>query len=118
MTLGMLLTEGPWQTQNWKIAEKIAEAALDKGHKVKIFYYLDGVYNAIKHQRFPGVSEDELPIKGVKRIVEKGAEIVACGICVNARGLEDGKEYIDGVRVGGLPDFAEIMGEADRLITL
>lgn len=116
--MGILLTEGPWQTQNWKIAEEIALAALEKGHKVKIFYYLDGVYNAIKHQRFPGTKEENLPISGVKRIVEKGGEIVACGICVNARGLENGKDYIDGVRVGGLPDFADIMGEADRLITL
>lgn len=117
-TLGILLTEGPWQTQNWDIAERIAEAVLDKGWGVKIFYYLDGVYNPIKHQRFPGRSKEALPVGGVKRIVEKGAEIVACGICVNARGLEDGKEFISGVRIGGLPDFADIMGEVDRLITL
>jgi sulfur relay (sulfurtransferase) complex TusBCD TusD component (DsrE family) len=35
---------------------------------------------------------------------------------VNARGLENGKDYIEGVKVGGLPDFAEILGEVDRLL--
>lgn len=118
MKIGMLLTEGPWQTENYKVFTKIAEAALDKGHEVSAFFYLDGVYNPIKHQKFPGTTEENLPVSGIKRVVEKGAKIIACGICVNGRGLENGKEYIDNVKVGGLPDFAEIMGEADRLITL
>ena len=51
-------------------------------------------------------------------LAAKGAEIIACGVCVNARGLQGGKDYVEGVRVGGLPDFAEIVGEVDRLITL
>jgi len=50
--------------------------------------------------------------------VEKGAKIIACGICVNARGLEGGKEFIDGVRVGGLPDLADMVSDADTVITL
>jgi tRNA 2-thiouridine synthesizing protein D len=50
--------------------------------------------------------------------VDKGAQIIACGICVNARGLENGKDYLEGVKVGGLPDFAEIVSEVDRLVTL
>jgi tRNA 2-thiouridine synthesizing protein D len=116
--IGILLTEGPWQSQNYDIFAKLASAALDKGHEVLAFWYLDGVYNPIKHQKFPGTTEENLPVSKMKRVIEKGAKIVACGICVNGRGLQDGKEYIDGVRVGGLPDFADIMGECDRLITL
>ena len=114
--LGFLLTLGPFQFENWETAVNIAEAALDKGHEVKFFYYLDGVYNPIKYQTFP-----DLPVMPKDRwakLLEKGASITACGICVNARGLEKGKDYIVGVRVGGLPDFAEIVGEVDRLITL
>ena len=114
--LGILLTLGPFQFENWETAANLAEAALDKGHEVDIFYYLDGVYNPIKYQSFP-----DLPVMPKDRwakIAERGAKIIACGICVNARGLERGKDYVEGVRVGGLPDFAEIVGEADRLITL
>ncbi|MBI2955037.1 MAG: DsrE family protein [Chloroflexi bacterium] len=115
-TLGMLLTLGPFQFENWDTAASIAEAALDKGHEVRMFLYLDGVYNPIKHQTFPDLSV--MPKDRFAALVEKGATIIACGVCVNARGLEKGKDYIDGVKVGGLPDFAEIIGEADALITL
>ncbi len=114
--LGILLTLGPYQFQNWETAANIAEVALDKGHEVKFFYYLDGVYNPIKYQTFPDM--EVMPKDRVSRLIEKGAKITACGICVNARGLEKGKDYIEGVKVGGLPDFAEIVGEVDRLITL
>ena len=70
------------------------------------------------------VTNNDKPVRIVtekdvmKKIVEKGANIVACGLCVNARGLEKGKEFIEGVSVGGLPDFGEMVGEADAVITL
>ncbi|MDE3073992.1 MAG: DsrE family protein [Chloroflexota bacterium] len=114
--LGILLTGGPFQFENWETAFDIGDAALEKGHAVRYFLYLDGVYNPIKHQSFPDLGV--LPKDRVARLVESGAEFVACGVCVNARGLEGGKEYVGGVRVGGLPDFAEMVGEVDRLITL
>ncbi len=116
--IGLLLTEGPWQTENYKVFTKLATAAQEKGHEVQAFWYLDGVYNPIKHQAFPGTEEENLPISGMKKVVGAGGKIVACGICVNGRGLEGGKEFIDGVKVGGLPDFADLMGEVDTLVTL
>ncbi len=51
--IGFLLTAGPFQFQNWKTAADIADAALDKGHEVAIFMYLDGVYNPRGTQKFP-----------------------------------------------------------------
>lgn len=114
--LGFLLTLGPFQFENWDTAASLAEAALDKGHEVRMFLYLDGVYNPNKYQTFPDL--DVMPKDRFATLVSKGASIIACGICVNARGLEKGKDYIEGVRVGGLPDFAEIVGDVDQLITL
>lgn len=114
--LGILLTMGPFQFQNWDTAASIAEAALDKGHGVRMFLYLDGVYNPIKYQTFPDL--EVMPKDRFATLISKGAEVIACGICVNARGLEKGKDYIEGAKVGGLPDFAEIVGDVDKLITL
>lgn len=114
--IGILLTEGPWQTENYEIFACLAEAALDKGHEVEAFWYLDGVYNAIKHQKFPG--DVPLPIQRMKKVIEKGGKIIACGICVNGRGLEGGKEFVEGVKVGGLPDMADMVSEADAFIAL
>jgi tRNA 2-thiouridine synthesizing protein D len=113
--IGFLLTLGPFQFENWDTASNIAEAALDKGHEVQFFFYLDGVYNPIKFQTFPDL--EVMPKDKWARILDKGAGITACGICVNARGLEKGKDFIDGVRVGGLPDLAEQISEVDRLLT-
>ena len=115
-TLGVLLTGGPYQFENWETAVDIGDAALAKGHRVKYFLYLDGVYNPVKHQAFPDLNV--LPKDRVARLAANGAEVIACGVCVNARGLQGGKEYVEGARVGGLPDFAEIVGEVDRLISL
>jgi len=114
--IGFLLTGGPFQYQHWETAFNIGEAALDKGHEVQLFLYLDGVYNPIKHQTFPDLPV--MPKDRLATLVEKGAKVIACGICVNARGLEKGKEYIEGIIVGGLPDFAEMVGEVDRLVAL
>jgi sulfur relay (sulfurtransferase) complex TusBCD TusD component (DsrE family) len=47
MKLGILLTEGPFQTEHHKTATEIAKAALGKGHEVEMFLFLDGIYNAI-----------------------------------------------------------------------
>lgn len=114
--IGFLLTLGPYQFENWETACNIANAALNKGHEVQMFLYLDGVYNPIKFQTFPDMPT--VPKDRFEELVKKGAKIIACGVCVNARGLEKGKDYIEGVVVGGLPDFAEIVSEVDSLITL
>jgi len=113
--LGILVTLGPFQFENWETAVNIAEAALDKGHEVRVFYYLDGIYNPNKHQTFPDM--EVMPKDRWEGLIKKGAKLIACGICVRARG-QKGEDYIEGVPVGGLPDFAEIIGEVDRLITL
>ena len=114
-TLGILLTGGPYQYENWETAADLGDAAIEKGHKVRYFLYLDGVYNPIQHHTFPDLKV--LPKDRIAALAEKGAEFIACGVCVNARGLQGGKEYVPGVRVGGLPDFAEMVGEVDRLVT-
>lgn len=113
--LGIMLTDGPWQTERWETVTKIAEAALDKGHGVKLFLFLDGVYNPIKHQNFPDFTEQ--PVDSFKRLTEKGAMIVTCGICTNARGLQDGKDYVDNIKSAGLPDYSEFLGDATSVIT-
>lgn len=115
-TIGFLLTAAPLQTEHPETAFRIAEAALDKGHDVQMFFYLDGVYNPNQCQTFPDLAV--MPHDRVRTLLDKGAKIVACGICVNARGLQNGRDYVEGVVVGGLPDFAEIVSESDRLISL
>lgn len=114
--IGFLLTTSPYQYENYDTVYNLAKAALEKGHQVQIFMYLDGVYNLIKLQKFPELCL--LPKDKFAELAQEGAKIVACGICTNARGLENGRDYIEAVKVGGMPDFAEMLGEIDRLIAL
>ena len=112
--IGFLLTTGPFQVQNWETVVNLADAALEKGHEIQIFFYLDGIYNPNRNQEFPDLPV--LPKDRFAKIVKGGAKLIACGVCVRARG-QKGDAYIDGVSVGGLPDFAEILGEVDGLVT-
>jgi len=113
--IGFLLTTGPFQVQNWETLVNLADAALDKGHEAQVFLYLDGIYNPNRNQTFPDMSV--LPKDRFDKLVKRGAKFICCGICVRARGQKK-EDYIEGVPVGGLPDFAEILGEVDRLVTL
>lgn len=113
---GFLLRSGPYESENSNVLYHIADAALDRGHEIYIFKYLEGVFNPLKYQRFSDLRD--LPKDKFSKLVQRGAEIVACGVCVNARGLENGRDYIEKVKVGGLPDFAESVGKLDKLIVL
>ncbi|GBE55011.1 putative sulfurtransferase DsrE [archaeon BMS3Bbin15] len=115
-TINILLTEGPFQTEKWETAANIAKAALEKGHAATFFMYMDGVHNGVKTQKFQ--EWETLPVDRYKELVKLGAKIVCCGICVNARGHQDGKYFFEGAKVGGIPDWATFVGEADRVITL
>jgi tRNA 2-thiouridine synthesizing protein D len=116
MKLGILLTEGPFQTQNHETAAGIAKAALRKGHDVDIFLFLDGVYNVLKTHDMPYLENQ--PKDRFREVLALGGKIIACGVCVAARGLEGGKNFIAGVEVGGLPQLSEQIDWADRVISL
>jgi sulfur relay (sulfurtransferase) complex TusBCD TusD component (DsrE family) len=51
-------------------------------------------------------------------VLTLGGKIIACGVCVDARGLEGGKYFIEGVEVRGLPQLSEQIDRADRFISL
>ena len=48
--LGLLLTLGPFQFENWDTAASLAEAALDKGHEVSVISRSYATLDAIQPQ--------------------------------------------------------------------
>jgi tRNA 2-thiouridine synthesizing protein D len=111
-----MLTTGPWQHQNWETAVNIAAAALEGGHQVLIYLYLDGVYNPIKHQALEGF--DTMPKDSFARLIAQGARIIVCADASGARGVEGDRSFIEGVEMGALPELADLVGEVDRFIAL
>ena len=120
--LGILLTGGPFDSQRWRTAYELGRAALDDGHEVTYFTYLDGALVPVADQEFPDCSEsglfDAMPTEKFQELIADGATVLCCGLCVSARGIDAESDYPDGVEIGLLPDLADIVGEADRVISL
>ena len=115
-SFGMILTWGPYQKQRWDTAYRIADAALHRSDSVTFFLFMDGVYNALATERFPGV--EKLPKDYLKSLLDRGAEIYACEVCTNNRGLEEGKDYLKGIKILGAAVVSEIVSNCDKIITL
>ena len=54
---GIILTGGPYQTERWETACRIADAALDRSDQVTFFLFMDGVYNALATERFAAMEK-------------------------------------------------------------
>lgn len=120
--LGIVLTGGPLDSERWKTAYEMGRAALDTGHEVSIFAYLDGAYVPMVDQRFDEAAENGLyrrmPTDRYQELLADGAEMFVCGLCADARSIDPQSDLPEEVIVGLLPDLADIIGEADRVISL
>jgi sulfur relay (sulfurtransferase) complex TusBCD TusD component (DsrE family) len=113
--IGIMLTAAPFQFENWETAVNLADAAIEKGYTVSLFLYIDGVYNPLQRQSHPLYAK--LPYERFLTLLEKKAHIVLCGTSASLRGISS-SDCIDGVVIGGLPDFALMLSEVDRLVCL
>ncbi len=115
-TLGFLILSSPYTYQNSHTFYELAKTALEKGYDVKVFLFVDGVNNAKLNQD----PDPDIPMnERFQELADMGTEFQACGLCTAARGFDQkGGDFIDGVEVSGLTEFAEIIGQVDRFITL
>jgi tRNA 2-thiouridine synthesizing protein D len=120
--VGFLVTGGPFDSQRWRTAYELGRAALADGHRVTCFHYLDGVLVPVDDQAFPDCSDtglyDQMPVEKFEELLADGATVICCGLCVDARGIDAETDYPEGIEVGLLPDLADMLGGADRVISL
>ena len=116
--LGILFFDGPYQTQAAETVVKLSDAALSKGHSVRIFCYMDAVNALLDNQKkVEGIFNIE---EGFRDILNKGATIRLCNLCLLVRGTMKNcltKECGD-VKRAGTPDLAKIIEETDRLVVI
>jgi len=116
--LGILFFSGPYQTQASETVVRLANAALDKGHEVRIFCYMDAVNALLENQKkIEGIFNIE---EGFKEILNKGATVRLCNLCLLVRGTMKYclKNECGDVKRAGTPDLAKIIEETDRLIVI
>ena len=114
-TLGILLNTSPYTFQNSHTFFDLCKTTLAKGYGVKVFLFVDGVNNAKLNQD----PDPDRPMNDkFLELINDGVEFAVCGLCTSARGFDQrGSDFIEGVDVSGLTEFAEQVGEIDRFVS-
>ena len=94
---------------------KIANAALDKGHEVSIFLFCDSAIAS--NSKIKPVRGDRRIPDMLKEIINRGAKVDICGICMDYRGITKDM-IVQGSNPSGLPELAELIYTTDRFISL
>ncbi|MFX1506019.1 MAG: DsrE family protein [Promethearchaeota archaeon] len=118
--IGMLFFSGPHQSQAPETVIELANAALDKGHEVQIFCYMDAVNVVLENQKkVEGIFDVE---GGFQKIVEKGALIRLCSLCLLVRGTSKNcmkcKDAKGKIKKAGTPDMEKILKETDKFLVI
>ncbi len=114
-TMLIQIRSGTMMNMDTNVLVKLAQAALDRGHAVKVFAYGEGI-SALKDgqdpKRFPNVG-------GILREqISQGLTLVACETCCHARGMRRGEEF-EGSKIGSMTnDLSVFVSECDRMVTL
>jgi len=91
---------------------RFAYTALLEGHKVNIFLVEDGIFVGKKNQ---DPSTYDNVGKWMADVIEEGANVKACGVCMKARGLVE-EELMDGISKTSMHGFVEMCEEADQVL--
>jgi tRNA 2-thiouridine synthesizing protein D len=113
-TVTIFLATTPYGYENTQTALKLAEAALDQGHRVVLFASGDGVHNFTTGQgpqALPNATE------GFSRLIARGLRVELCGTCLKFRGV--GKEdVLKGAAPSSLKTLFGLVAETDAFLTL
>lgn len=112
MNVLIILNDPPYGTERSYNGLRLAKAVSNENSEVTVFLLADAVNGAKGGQKVPqGFYSIELMLKTVLR---KG-EVLACGACMDARGLTD-EELIDGVQRSTMQELAENTLSADKVL--
>jgi tRNA 2-thiouridine synthesizing protein D len=106
------LTKAPYSYESSYTLLRFAYSALLEGHKINLFLVEDGIFLGKKNQ--DPSSYDNVG-KWVKDIIEEGAIVKACAVCMKARGIVV-EEFIEGIEKTSMNGFLNMCVEADNVI--
>jgi len=106
----IILFSPPLQSQNTNTTCMLADAAVEEGHKVTVFFDVEATYNLMKSQNIQAGKIAEL--------IKKGVKILLCTESARIRGITAEEGLIEGVTESSLGKLAELIEEQDRVIAL
>jgi predicted peroxiredoxin len=105
------LATGTEDPERVLVAFLVAGAALDAGKKVAFFLTKEAVRLALPGHAVGEACRGCPPLERLfEQVAEKGGELLACPICLNARDLE-GAELVANARVAGATPLWEWIGD-------
>jgi len=108
----IVLNDPPYGTERSYNALRIAKAVTNEGAHVIVFLLADAICCARKGQKVPqGFYNIELMLKSILR---KG-EVLACGACMDARGMTD-ENIVQGAERSTMKALAEHTMDADKVL--
>ncbi|MBN2891383.1 MAG: DsrE family protein [Bacteroidales bacterium] len=113
----IIINDAPYGSEKAYNALRMA-ITLQKEHKdnveLKIFLLADAVTCGIPNQKTPnGFYNIERMLHSV---IRNGAEVKSCGGCSEARGI-DKIEFIEGVKLSNMKEFAQWTMECNKVLT-
>ena len=107
MKFGILVTSGV-ERRDLHTATRLARAALDQGHEVKMFVMGDGVHHLVDHQKNQSAPD-------LRALLDSGLEVTCCALSSELRGLGQ-DQLLPGVRWGSQYDHAHLVNWSDRYL--
>ncbi len=113
----IIINDAPYGTEKAYNALRMA-MTLQKEHgdkvEIKIFLLADAVFCGLPNQNTPnGYYNIERMLKSV---IKKGGEVKSCGGCSQARGIAE-IEFIEGVKLSNMKEFAQWTVDSDKVLT-
>jgi tRNA 2-thiouridine synthesizing protein D len=111
-TFTITIGDGQYTKERPYTMLRFAYTALLEGHNVNIFLVEEGIWVGKKNQ--DPTTYDNVG-KWLKNVIEEGARILSCGVCMKARGMSD-DELMEGISKTTMHGFLEMCEEADNII--
>ena len=113
-TLTIFLSAAPYAGESASTAMRLAQAALDAGHRVNLFASADAVYGFTQGHRAKGLPDAEA---GFRLLMERGQHVELCGSCLTIRGLRQ-EHLLPGAAPSSMAKLFRLTRESDVVLTL
>ena len=108
----VVIGDGPYTSERPYTMLRFAYTALLEGHKISIFLVEDGIYAGKKNQ--DPATYDNVG-KWMADVIEEGAIVKACGVCMKARGISE-DELMEGISKTSMHGFVDMCAESDNIL--
>jgi len=112
-TLVIFLAASPYGGESAETALRLSEAALAKGHHVRLFASGDGVHLPQIGQRAAGIPDTLAELRG---LMPRGLQVELCGSCLRIRGMRR-ELIVEGAEPGSLKGLFVAVSEADAFLS-